>query len=843
MLARGKAAMELPLLLAGPVVRRVESSLVSVWVVTKSACTVGLHVWPGEVSAGPGTGAVFDPGGEFARGSRDTLRIGAQFHVAVVVAEVAGNQPLLPGTRYSYNVTFDAPGERHDLHELGLLRERPEQPALGYLPGTLPSFATCPAAIDDLVLLHGSCNRVHAEGGPNLMFAIDELIHDALAEPVHRPHQLWLSGDQVYADEIPEVLSPHITTLGRELLEADEHVELAADASHPVLPINQINFPAGYRHDLMAKQAKLTSSEASSHLLGMTERLAAQLLMWSPDVWPRDNGAVTLPAVKGVLAAKDPPLDHAPAGLFAGSGDPTAVKALLQKDLTSIKKFQQKTENAEDEAKLTHQYAAKVGVIRRALANVATYMVFDDHDVTDDWNLCGLWTQRVYGNRFGRAVIRDGLTVFALTQGWGNDPVAYETSPAADVLTAASQLFPHGAAAPLPDPNATDALDRLFGLAGQPPTMRWHYTIDGAAHRVIACDTRTRRGFTTPTAPPIQLPDGERELQIPAGPLPSGLEVLIVVLSQPLLDPVLLGELTQGLISRGAATFGQVEDKMLNRVDAKALAGLETLDYEGWGARPEEIPRLLDHLASYPRVLIMSGDVHFSVSLGLNFWRRAQGLVSTIGQFTSSAVQYITFPEALIPALGQGWVSQLAGRLNPAEYLVWTDPPDAPITAPALPERDLRRRLLHRPVIVPTTGWPQATETHIAPDFAYRVDLLADQRPEAERPEPVRAAALAAEFDAQDPLHGLNGYAALARRHAAAVRTHANVRRLAIYNKIARLTFRHAEHTDPPQRRLVLRSELYSIDHHTETPDPPAPFTVHELEFDQPADLLEPRIH
>ena len=29
--------------------------------------------------------------------------------------------------------------------------------------------------------------------------------------------------------------------------------------------------------------------------------------------------------------------------------------------------------------------------VRRALANVATYMVFDDHDVTDDWNIGRAW--------------------------------------------------------------------------------------------------------------------------------------------------------------------------------------------------------------------------------------------------------------------------------------------------------------------------------------------------------------------------------------------------------------------------------------------------------------------
>ncbi|MEO7351766.1 MAG: hypothetical protein ABIW17_07695 [Marmoricola sp.] len=839
------ALHDLTFLLAGPMVRRVEPTLVSVWVVTSTACTVGLHVWPGGVSAGSGTGPVFDPGGEAARGSRPTLRIGSRFHVAVVTAEVSGNQSLLPGARYSYNVSFAVPGQDpQDLHSLGLLRDRPTQPALGYLAGTLPGFATCPLAIDDLVLLHGSCNRIDAAGGPNLMFAIDEMVHDSLAEPAHRPHQLWLSGDQVYSDEIASVLSPHVTELGRQLLGTDEFVQLIDGTATPLLPVRQTNFPAGYRHDLMRDQAKLTSSEAASHLIGMTERLAMQLLMWSPEVWQRtDAGDVQLSAAATVLPTKEPPLGSAPDGLF-GPGDPTVVKQLLVDAHNSFSAREHKVNlrKAEDEAVQVLAYAAKVGVIRRALANVPTYMVFDDHDVTDDWNICQLWKDRVYGTPLGRSVVRDGLTAFALTQGWGNDPRAYDSGPGAEILSAASQLFPDGAAAPLPDPNATDALDRLLGLAGQPPVMRWHYVIDGAAHRVIACDTRTRRGFTGPVSPPVQLPDGERELQIPAGPLPAGLEVLIVVLSQPLLDPVLLGELTQGLISRGAAAFGSIKDKMLNRVDAKGVAGLETLDYEGWGARPAEIPRLLDHLATYPRVVIMSGDVHFSVSLGLSFWRGQQGLVSVIGQFTSSAVQYITFPEALLPALGQGWASQLAGSLNPSEYLVWSDPPDTPVKAPALAERDLRRRLLHRPVIVPTTGWPQATETHIAPDFAYRVDLLADERPDEVRPEPVRAGTLPVEFDDQDPLHGENGYAGLARRHSDAVHRHAHTRRIGVYNKVARITFLHADHTDEPVRRLVVRSELMSIDHYNESPDAAAPFTTHELEFDQPSDALAPRI-
>src|SRR5205085_8359538 len=140
------------------------------------------------------------------------------------------------------------------------------------------------------------------------------------------------------------------------------------------------------------------------------------------------------------------------------------------------------------------------------------------------------------------------------------------------------------------------------------------------------------------------------------------------------------------------------------------LTGLESLDYEGWGARPAEVPRLLDRLATYDRVMILSGDVHFAVSLSLRFWRHGQGLVSTIGQFTSSAVQYITFPEVLIPLLGQGWANDLLGRGYPFDLLVWRDPPNDPVTSPSLPARALRRRLLHRPVILPTQAWPAGTQ-------------------------------------------------------------------------------------------------------------------------------------
>jgi len=828
--------MDLPFLLAGPIVRRVEPNLVSVWVATSEACSVRLRVWPGTVTAGGGTtGDVFEPDGAIVGGDRQTLRIGAKLHVAVVTGTTAPNaQPLLPGERYSYNVSFrTSGGPARDLRTLGLLEDAPIQPALGYQAGLLPSFATCPATIDDLVVLHGSCNRIHAKGGPNLLYSVDELIQENLDEPRHRPHQLWLTGDQVYADEVPGTLSSRITQLGRELLGVDEilKVNKKQDGTGGTFDIKlvQANFPAAYRKGLMQDSARLTSSEAESHLLGLTERLAMQLMLWSPAVWERDaTGKVLLDDPKAIVKAKEPPI-----GNEAGAD----AKAWLATTLTTFKddrKLGKALRAATDEVPLVLAYAERIGRIRRGLAGVATYMVFDDHDVTDDWNLCQLWVKQVYGNPLGRSVVRDGLVTFALTQGWGNNPIAYDSGPGAGLLARSTELFP-ASATQGPAQGAVDAIDTVLGLGGQPPQMRWNFAIDGPAHRVIACDTRTRRTFSGPVSPPIQLADAERDFQIPAGPAEAGVEMVMVVLSQPALDPVALGELTQGLISRGASAGASIANRM-ESPDKIALTGLESLDYEGWGARPANAARLLDRLATYKRVMILSGDVHFAVTLGLQFWRKGQGLVSEIGQFTSSAIQYITFPEVVVPLVGQGWANALIGRGYPFDVFVWTDPADAPVTFATLPSRGVRRRMLQRPVLLAGLYLPEGASEAIPPDFVWSLQLLSDQRPDGERPEPVRPEALTAEFDADDPLHGEHGYSALSRRHQNAVRKHSNTRTLGMFNKVARLTFAH------DGNRLLARSDLISIDHFKPTTSAPEPFTRHELLYDAPADTPQPTI-
>ena len=194
--------MALPKVLAGPLLRRVADSSVTVWVALREPARVTLTVWPGiQRSAGPG--AVDSGTPSVATGSAPTRRFGANFHVAVVVAKAEGTT-VAPGTIHSYDLVIDGA----NLLSLGLLQD--EQPgarlegvdpsaplhlALGYELDRLPTFATAAPLLADLCLAHASCRRTNfgrsqrlttpgdpedpvPQEGPDAMAYLDDIIEE-----------------------------------------------------------------------------------------------------------------------------------------------------------------------------------------------------------------------------------------------------------------------------------------------------------------------------------------------------------------------------------------------------------------------------------------------------------------------------------------------------------------------------------------------------------------------------------------------------------------------------------------------------------------------------------------
>src|SRR3979409_64300 len=100
-----------PMILAGPILRRVEPGLVSVWVALSKACSVQLSLFENLAKA--------EDTPKFSRPADkvDTVAIGDKLHMAVVMMKLTGADVLKPGQLYSYNIslTDKATSQKNDL--------------------------------------------------------------------------------------------------------------------------------------------------------------------------------------------------------------------------------------------------------------------------------------------------------------------------------------------------------------------------------------------------------------------------------------------------------------------------------------------------------------------------------------------------------------------------------------------------------------------------------------------------------------------------------------------------------------------------------------------------------
>jgi hypothetical protein len=301
-------------------------------------------------------------------------------------------------------------------------------------------------------------------------------------------------------------------------------------------------------------------------------------------------------------------------------------------------------------------------------------MIFDDHDVTDDWNLTRAWRDQVHTAPLGRSILNASLVAYALFQDWGNDPKRYESGAYRKLLDLAAGFFPENEAAG-PPVAVTNELGKLFAL-NQPnpepaPALKWHFQVDGPAHRVIALDTRTRRvyrsrhqpsGLLSPEALKEQLPD-------PAGqPLPAGIEVVVVISQTPALQPSLASSVIVPVMT--SITELKHHKRFSN------LTGYEP-DHEIWPGDDESYQAFLRQLAKFRRVVVLSGEIHFAFSAALSYWKKgtrrltlAAGLQGNLDAETLSPGIRSAFQGAGI-TLSQE--ARVVAREGSAEWLVVDD--------------------------------------------------------------------------------------------------------------------------------------------------------------------------
>jgi hypothetical protein len=431
--------------------------------------------------------------------------------------------------------------------------------------------------------------------------------------------------------------------------------------------------------------------------------------------------------------------------------------------------------------------------VRRALANIATYMLFDDHEVTDDWNISANWVRAMRANSLGRAAVRNMLVGYALFQHWGNDPRAFVTDgPPRAMLRNIGRLFFDGETlrASVPDPEAAWSLETQFALEppdpppggmppGPPPRMRWHYRYDGPGFEVIALDSRTARGFEMEggAASPFSadanaalLSEEALQMQVPREPPVGVNEGFSVVLAA---TPVI-----------GMQPVEMFAQPVLNLIDELAppprgrWAHLERFykygrinyDPENFGYVQRLFEHLLARLSTRKRVIFLSGEVHYTFTSSMSYWADAEGGRETrFVQLTSSSLrnqrgapQSDLFNIDLVQRVAE-LISSPIERLGWNRGLVGTPGFEKPLAAGATAlNLRLLRAMEDDPIVVSPLAVPEDARLVRPPEWRWSIRLESDQRPDTER-IPFLQDAPVLERDDADPGQVL---LSAARRHA-----------------------------------------------------------------------------
>ncbi|MFM9589693.1 alkaline phosphatase D family protein [Streptomyces scabiei] len=235
--------------------------------------------------------------------------------------------------------------------------------------------------------------------------------------------------------------------------------------------------------------------------------------------------------------------------------------------------------------------------IRWLLSTVPSCMIFDDHDVIDDWNTSESWLADMRATPWWRERILSGLMSYWVHQHLGNLSPA---ELAADPLHAAVRATPDG----------TDALRAHADAADRDPaSVRWSYRRDFGRVRVLMLDSRAARVLDERNR--SMLDPGEAQwLRTQALDARGSYDHLLIGTSLPWLLPHLVhdAEAWSAALCRGE------RGERWTRFGEKLRRGA---DLEHWAAFPssfEDLTRLIAEAGSGAdapaTVLVLSGDVH-----------------------------------------------------------------------------------------------------------------------------------------------------------------------------------------------------------------------------------------
>jgi phosphodiesterase/alkaline phosphatase D-like protein len=261
----------------------------------------------------------------------------------------------------------------------------------------------------------------------------------------------------------------------------------------------------------------------------------------------------------------------------------------------------------------------------RVLANIPTYMMFDDHDVTDDWNITGGWFKQMLNTPGWTETLIDALVAYWVFQGWGNlHPVNAALDPRNKILREAADRGTNAI-----EPLRTLILSRLESQA--PNRLPWHYRLPTTSPPIFILDTRNDRELAIDEKDPAtgvtlhaSLNDRimtKHQLDALFADLKKIDEPPFLVTGAPIMLPL---ELQAGLIFGARPILKSIRDT--ERLDQHNQDVWEILrrehDTEPLAAFPHSLYEfvvalrdLRDSTKKDHTLIFLSGDVHFSYAM------------------------------------------------------------------------------------------------------------------------------------------------------------------------------------------------------------------------------------
>jgi hypothetical protein len=618
----------IPLVLAGPIVRRATSESVWFWIALSEEITnIDLTIFgygPIKTLRLPKMTPI-----AIQKQKPNIVRLGE--HIWIALCEAVPLQSKFPtDTILGYDMRITIQEYNNNMKVMNL-----SELDLGI---TYNLYLTPTFIIGSIntTIAHGSCRRpgsmiregeqlfVNYKDNPDSLHdafgVFDKWMSEKAINPIERPSSLFLTGDQIYADDVAIPLFNAIAQVANDVFGYIEAMPIKDNNKTNFVPANKITWKEdGKWHraqyieypknewgerkiltNLETSKIGFTTDDGEAHLLSFPEYAAMYLIIWNP----------TLCLNYKVDDGKNP----------------------------TLSKY--------------HTYAQSC---RRVMANCSTYMLFDDHDVTDDWNLDEIWYNNTQSNITAKRIISNALLAYWCFQAWGNDPKMFDKS---FVVLMSDHLK---------DLNETKGWVNDEFLDHKLLNMHWSY-IAASNPKAICVDTRTLREF-----PKVDLKASKQD--------PNGK------------GAILSGEKVRTAIGKILDRYGLNKDNWYSHIDISRtlLVVLPTPffphptllkgqmydfnypadryknDFEFYVNNKKQRPELVHWLKKRlePSLLvILSGDVHYgSVVYGGYAYGKSKDLASgkyewklPIFQITSSPIKNMSdkFTRKLILRIEQG---------------------------------------------------------------------------------------------------------------------------------------------------------------------------------------------